>query len=419
MHTPAPSQVAIPDLEAVREFLAAWGGDRALVDRLGVGQVRTGPDGATRVLYEAPDADGDGLRVVVAPHTSRRRGRRIEAQINARCHGVAGFPQGAFYDAMSSLLFQVFPADWRLESLPTAVDGAAMAPRLAELLGRPVRPVTPRVVRYKPQRRCLLRYELGGGLAVYARVMRAEEWDPARDVLERLWAVRDLLGFQLPEPLGALEDLRMLVFSEVPGTPLFASTDRDDFVALSARAGVALSEFHELPLNFRQAWDERSTPTRIAAATTELARLLPAQARRIGALGAALGRRLAAAPSARPCPVHGDFHGDNVLVGDGRVALIDLEDCAMGDPAEDVAAGWAHRTWQLPRLTAGRAHVVEGREAFLAAYLDHAGAGTAERVPILGAAHLFLNAWQAVRRVRATSPREDAEALLDACEAAL
>ena len=408
----------IPDLEAVRDFLADWGGDRTLVDQLGVGHVKTGPHGAMRVLYEAPVADGDVLRVV-ARHTSRKRGRRIEAQINARCRGVAGFPQGAVYDPVSRLLFQVFPADWRLESLPVAVDGAAMAPRLAELLGRPVRSVTPRVLRYKPQRKCLVRYDLGAAGVVYARVMRHEGWDEARDVLERLWAVRDLLSLQLPEPLGVLEDLRMLVFSEVPGSPLFEAADRTDFAELCARAGVGLSEFHALPLNFRQPWDERSTPSTLAGSATEFARLLPARAERIGALGAALGRRLAAAPSARPCPVHGDFHGNNLLVGGERIALIDLEDCAMGDPAEDVAANWAQPAWQLPRRLAGREQLLEGRDAFLAAYLEHADADTAARVPVLGAAYLFLNAFQAMRRARDPHPREDAEALLDACEAAL
>src|SRR3954452_17603593 len=161
--------------------------------------------------------------------------------------------------------------------------------------------------------------------AVYARVLRDESWDDTRDVLERLWAVRDLLSLQLREPLGVLEDLRMLVFAEVPGTTLFAATDDPGFVDFSTRAGLGLSELHLLPLNFRHSWHERSTATRIAGAATEFARLLPAQAERIGALGAALGRRLAAAPSARPCPVHGDFHGNNLLVGPEGLALIDLE----------------------------------------------------------------------------------------------
>jgi len=234
----------IPDLTAVRDFLAEWGGDPALVDGLGVGHVKTGPHGAMRVLYEAPSADGEVLRVV-ARHTSRKRGRRIEAEINARCRGAAGFPQGAVYAPEMSLLFQVFPADWRLESLPVAVDGEAMAPRLAELLGRPVRTVTPRVLRYKPQRKCLVRYDLGAAGVVYARVLRDESWGEARDVLERLWAVRDLLSFQLPQPLGVLADLRMLVFSEVPGTALFESTDRHDFVDLSARTEIGRASCRE------------------------------------------------------------------------------------------------------------------------------------------------------------------------------
>ena len=35
-------------------------------------------------------------------------------------------------------------------------------------------------------------------------------------------------------------------------------------------------------------------------------------------------------------PVHGDFHHTNILVQDDRVALIDFDEMAFGDPMMDV-----------------------------------------------------------------------------------
>jgi aminoglycoside phosphotransferase (APT) family kinase protein len=415
----------IPDLEAVRDFLRDWSEDRAPLDGLDVGHVKLGPGAAMRVLYEAPGADGETLRVV-ARHTSRKKGRRLEAQINARCPAAGAFPRGAVYDPELGLLFQVFPADWRLETLPTAVDAAAMAPRLEAALaasarGARVRAVAAHPLRYKPQRKCLLRYDIAWAgphadeapAVVYARVVRAEGWAPSHDPLRRLWAVRDLLSLDLPEPLATFDDLRAEVFGAVPGEQLFAITDRADFPALAARAGHGLSELHNLPVTLAGAFDPKATPAMLAGAATEFARLLPAQAGRIGALGAALGRRVDAAPGARPCPVHGDFHGNNLLVDGDRIALIDFEDATVGDPAEDVAANWAQPCWQLDATLAG------AREAFVAAYLEAADPATAARVPVLGAAYLFLNAFQAMRRGSEARQLAKAEALLDACEAAL
>ena len=43
--------------------------------------------------------------------------------------------------------------------------------------------------------------------------------------------------------------------------------------------------------------------------------------------------------------IHGDFNGDNVLLDSTHavpVALVDFEDCAMGEPADDIGCFLAH-----------------------------------------------------------------------------
>src|SRR5207247_1915809 len=123
-----------------------------------------------------------------------------------------------------------------------------------------------------------------------------------------------------------------------------------------------------------------------------------------------------AIPASRLRPIHGDFHGDNVLVDGTRLALVDLEDCAMGDPADDVGSNWAQLTWHT--IKAGRTTPIPeaGRRAFLDAYLGRTNAETAARVPVHAAMHCFLYAYQCLRHPQDADRYDDAEAMLGACE---
>ena len=75
-------------------------------------------------------------------------------------------------------------------------------------------------------------------------------------------------------------------------------------------------------------------------------------------------RLRAAAPSPLRL-IHRDFHGDNILVAGGRLALLDFEDCAMGEPADDVGSNWAQLTWHVHKAGARNAGPAAGRQAFL------------------------------------------------------
>src|SRR5437016_2100853 len=174
---------------------------------------------------------------------------------------VAGFVRPAIYAPELHLLFQVFPADRRLDALARAVDGGAMAPvleaALAARTGRArVADVAVHVVRYKPERKCVLRYDLtwAGGAApsqpavVYAKVARRAKFERTRQILGRIRAADDGLGFELPEPLGTLPELCMEFFSHLPGVPLSTLVAADAFPRLCDRAAASLLHFHTVPV---------------------------------------------------------------------------------------------------------------------------------------------------------------------------
>ncbi|MDK3255743.1 phosphotransferase family protein [Blastococcus capsensis] len=96
-----------------------------------------------------------------------------------------------------------------------------------------------------------------------------------------------------------------------------------------------------------------------------------------------LAERLAAAAAELPAlpevPIHKDFHAGHVLVVPDGVAVIDLDEARMGDPALDVA----HLTACLDAFPSPRA--VEIRAAFLDAYGALPGPAPEVRVAFFGA----------------------------------
>src|SRR5439155_1493324 len=127
-------------------------------------------------------------------------------------------------------------------------------------------------VRYKPERKWVLRYDLtwAGGAApsrpavVYAKVARRAKFERTQHILGRIRAADDGLGFELPEPLGTLPELCMEFFSHLPGVPLSTLVAADAFPRLCERAAASLLHFHTVPVAL--GW-ERGVAANVAKVT--------------------------------------------------------------------------------------------------------------------------------------------------------
>src|SRR5206468_4014598 len=118
----------------------------------------------------------------------------------------------------------------------------------------------------------------------------------------------------LPEPLGVVPDLGMELFAHVPGVRLFTLVETAAFPRLCAQLGAALHDFHALPVVLDAERDPAEDVAVLRQSAEEFAWLLDAEAGRIRALTRRLAAALTAVPPASRRLVHGDFHGDNVLV---------------------------------------------------------------------------------------------------------
>jgi hypothetical protein len=413
----------IPDMSLVRAFLRQRC-PMDLVDRLELTYLKVKSDGrGGRFLYEARGAHNLALRVS-AHHVRPETGRKLESP------SEAGGAPPALYSPDLQLLFQIFPADRRLESLGTVTDRHAMAPVLqAALRGdahrTTVREVAVHVVRYKPERKCVLRYDIqwtvdtGLPSVVYAKVVWPKQLARTPRLLTWIRESAGGLVFDFPEPLGILPRLGTELYSQVPGTPLSALCEADEFPLVCRRVGRALRQFHGLRVAAAPRRNVEAKIAQLEGNAGELLLLLPSDETRIKRLRHQLAMRLQMAPSLRSCLIHGDFHGDNVLVERGRVGLVDLDDCALGNPAEDLGSMWAQLRWLSIKGTRRPQPLARGRQAFLDGYLENGAEETTASAPLQAALHCFLFAYQCLRHAAAPARRDQAQALLAACEKVL
>lgn len=255
-----------------------------------------------------------------------------------------------FRDHRRSRRTSFAPTDTRLPQLEILLDRAQVARKLERLIEEgPVKIVQATVVRHKPGRRCLLRYDVQVGLdgddrreSLYAKVFASER---GAQVHERLRAVAAAGAWgpevAIPEPVGYVASLKLLVQRAVPGEPASPWLLADG-ESLAVRIADALNALHgsSVRLERRHGLDDELAPLaggveRLAASNDVLA----VRARRCLELADLRAKR---GWPWRWRPVHRDFYHDQVLVREHALSILDWDDAAMSEPAVDVANFLAH-----------------------------------------------------------------------------
>jgi len=243
------------------------------------------------------------------------------------------------------LVLWSLPNDPAMDRLPAFLDAGAVRrhlplQRLYGVAEEQVRLAPPQIVRHEPEEHCTARFAMrhrGRTDAVFGKSYVGEQWRDARDCLDALWrqACADRRAFLVGRPLGASPQLRAVWQDEVDGRPLVdALTGPAADAVIDVLAG-ALARLHaDGPAAGRH---------ELLGETLETARkwrkkLIQADPRFTRMLDALLGRleHEAREPHCR-VPIHGDFHADQMVWCDGRIALFDYDNFALGAPARDLA----------------------------------------------------------------------------------
>ena len=228
-----------------------------------------------------------------------------------------------------------FPSDPQLTGLNRLTDMEAGPRLMRALLGKSFSMLAPRdtrIVRYKPERRCVVRLTDDQGAAVALRFYAPDQFEHAKRATKIYSALQDL---HAARRLGHSDRQRVFAVEWIPGTPLADCVPQPNAMAWRT-AGATLGRLHThtakpvrvmSPHSLQQALQEAIDSVRWVC--PELQLLLTEV---FGQLHGWLDDW-----SRSMVPVHGDFDTQQVLWNGTEARFIDLDNAALGPPAFDLA----------------------------------------------------------------------------------
>jgi aminoglycoside phosphotransferase (APT) family kinase protein len=279
------------------------------------------------------------------------------------------------------------PRDLNMPLLETALDPKAMQVRLAALGLKAERLDRAELIRHKPGRRALIRYNLTDGARSRSMIgkMKARRPDVRTPALHDALRAGGLDGrgphrVGVPRSYGRIDDLSLWLQEAVPGRPLTDLLSPSSSTGASRRAGAALAHLHRTSVETSRCWTMDDEVGVLDRALDAARAIMPDAAQDIDSVMAgarALASRLGAVET---CCIHRDFYSDQVLVDGEDVWLVDLDLCAEGDPAIDLGNHLAHIA-ELALRRYGCENALTAHEvAFLAGYRSAAQPPDADRV---------------------------------------
>lgn len=203
------------------------------------------------------------------------------------------------------------------------------------------------LIRHKPGRRAILRYTVrqddGRTEHVYGKTFASERGPRVFGIARMIVDARAFgADVRLPEPIAYRPDLKLLVQRSVlgqPATSALLARHRE----LATRIATAFHRLHTsgIDLGRHHDLDKELAPLsgRVENIRDGDPALLPLALECLAAIETAT---LVADWQWRWRPIHRDAYHDQVLVDDGRLAILDLDDAAMSEPAIDIANIVAH-----------------------------------------------------------------------------
>jgi hypothetical protein len=260
----------------------------------------------------------------------------------------SGCPAGldGIYSAELECFAEIFPSDWRLRQLREVLTDDRMVGEIAGSLAihRGQLELDINLRRYRPHSRAVVEYRLkdvsGATLGeAIGKVYRS------KSKARRAWRGLEFIYRQteaapvIPRPLRLLEDAALVLMEKAAGRPLAAVLKNESAAvvqqALKRTAG-ALRDFHAV----RFEGLKRRTRQKDLDALAKLVRDAgPGLEAELGPkeLVTGIAESLGALPPSGVTTTHGAFKPSAVLLGSERVTFVDLDSCAAGDPARDVA----------------------------------------------------------------------------------
>jgi hypothetical protein len=292
--------------------------------------------------------------------TERLRSTRTVGVVEVTCAGPS---------------YRRFDEDPALPGLAAATDPVLMRDRLADHGRMAIERCAVTVVRYRPGRRAVVRYQLataGGRVVRYGKLLGQAR--PLAATLSALdagtWGKPTMPS--IPAPVAVFDDLDLVVLPAAAGeslhraiTPSCRAAER---VARFRRAGRAIAALHDgsgPSATGRPLTDDARQLLGDESAVRRAAPVLAAQLTDATDQAARAARDLSAAELVAS---HGALRTDQLHVSGSRVTLLDLDGYCRSPRARDVGNLFAYLRWKAIRQPRLCTVVAEARAAFRAGY---------------------------------------------------
>ncbi len=309
----------------------------------------------------------------------------------------------------------------RLPVLEVALDIAHMTGHLEPLVQPLARPgATPAVsyaklLAYKQGNRGLIQYEVSGTTCgepcvifgkLYPEVGQAQRVCRLMQALhERCFAHSPQLG--VPQALGVVEDLSMLVYIPAQGEFLGDALASDQALRYMDMAGEWLGTLHRHPLELERHFRLAPELVNVQAWAVLIGHKHPDQAEAALRISKHLHDHASEMQFETQSPIHKDFHYGHIVVN-GGLKVIDFDELRLGDPNFDLAHFCANLHLLAYRLNNSPFQFSALQSAFLRAYARTTGWVPNERF-VYFYAYTCLKIAKQLSSMRGLRPRPEGE----------
>ena len=286
------------------------------------------------------------------------------------------------------------------------------------------------VLRYKPNRRCLVEYEIG---------IKGKDYNP-NDVFVTLLGkarskgpdfktynlVRDLWDsdfdsnstdfISVPQPIGIIPELHMWFHKKVQGIPVIdlLITGSHESLNLARRIAEAIYKVHQRGSNPNNSEHKISDELRILdERLCKVAEENPSWKARIRRLLDGCHSLARQVPNPKTTNIHRDFYHDQVIIEGHHLYITDFDVYCKGDPALDVGNFKAHLEEYALRKNNDVCSLSNVEEAFVQRFLELSGKSKKFSIE---AYTMFALARHISISMQFPSRRHLTEALISLCE---
>lgn len=308
--------------------------------------------------YSFPGADGEAdLLLYAKVYSAAEYSAAVEKSANHRWIEIPGTDPVIILPEHSTIIY-LYPNDCIMDGLRIMADPRKIQRILYEFYDKfskeewrvSDRKIRLKVMRYKPERRVVLRCDTRAvnrktgervKLAAYLRIYGDDPGPGIYSVQQELYdKTRDSREVGVPRPLGYMAERRALLMEEAPGVQLLASRDGGNDARVVSLTAKALAALHRTDVSGLREKSAGYFYEETAATRDMLKNIIPPQAARADEVFELLGRRVP--PPGHAGTVHGDFYYGQVLNDKGRIIILDFDRAHRGDTEYDAGNFIAH-----------------------------------------------------------------------------